>query len=286
MEDSMSFSHNEPETISFPPLGQNKDELISTVPSAEVIYSNDTVIIPTTVVLSGCSLSDSNEIVEVGGTQIPPSREQLGEDATDASLLQNFGNQTADSLIIETTSKRKASIESIMNPETKRSKLDGTSATNSEDSFDEDDDSLNNFSEEGESNYMQNWSAYLPIVEPLPLAITLPFLRAFANKKFEEPIPLFIPPTLPVGQPHHWPALFSLPPLLALPTMLPLYPQSYSYYPSYFGYQQNDIGYSQESDEEEGDEDGTPTDTPTAPNGSLISPLTTLASLASGTVKD
>jgi hypothetical protein len=276
----MSFQN--PETVSFQ-INPPKDEIISTVPSAEVIYSNTSVIIPSTGGLSG-SLSDSQDIVEVSGSQMPPLRIAVPhEDATDASLLQNFGNQTADALIIETTSsKRKASIESIMNPETKRNKLDSSSGTNSADeSYDEDSYSQNAYSE-GDTSYVHHWSSYVP-VEPLPLSVTLPFLRAFAHKKFDEPIPLFVPPALPVGQPHHWPALLSLPPLLTLPTMIPLYPQNYSIYP-YYAYQSSDMVYSQDSDAEEEDEEEEGT-TKTS-NGSVVSPLTTLASLASGTVKD
>jgi len=223
----------------------------------------------------------------------------------DASLLENIGkHQQTDPhhLIVEESgrySKRKAaSIESILNTSDskKNKKLEDDSANlSSEEQSSQFEDSLSQsgLSDDDAGHFanMNSWAIPpIPTVEPLPVSVTLPYIRSFTNKKFHNPISLFTPPLLPVGQLHHFPALLTIPPLLNLPTMIPLYPTgSYPYMVAqmnYYAYSEDSgVQFSEDnSEEEEGEVEG---------EGSMhsekishVSPLTTLASLASGTVKN
>lgn len=139
--------------------------------------------------------------------------------------------------------------------------------------------------------YELHWPGTTSSLEPLPIAVTLPFIRAFASKKFDAPIPLFVPPMLPIGNLHHFPAMLTVPPLFGLPTSIPLYPSGFMPFGYYSYAEDSEFGYSDEESEGEdsfGEENDEVLDESMMhqPNTSHNSPLTTLASLASGTVKN
>jgi len=221
----------------------------------------------------------------------------------DATLLENFGNhqQTSDPslLLIEETqqsgTKRKDTSCPPSKKKIRRLSTEDDLLSNSGDSHYDDDDEEENDPFDHEDQYEgANWSFPLPpTFEPLPISITLPFLRSYATKKFDAPIPLFVPPILPVGQLHHFPSLLTLPPFFQLPTAVPMYPQAPYLPASYYPFIEEDFAFSQDDsedsmDEEEGDvldESLISTQQDTPLKGSqIISPLTTLASLASGSV--
>jgi len=223
----------------------------------------------------------------------------------DATLLENFGNhqQTSDPslLLIEETqpsgTKRKDTSCTPSKKKVRRLSTEDDLLSDSGDSHydDDDDDEENGQFDQDEDQYEgTNWSFPLPpTFEPLPISITLPFLRSYATKKFDAPIPLFVPPILPVGQLHHFPSLLTLPPFFQLPTAVSMYPQSPYLPASYYPFTEDDFPFSQDDsedsmDEEEGDvldESLISTQQDTPLKGSqIISPLTTLASLASGSV--
>jgi len=202
----------------------------------------------------------------------------------DASSLENFGNhsiQADPSLLLgdEPHLKRKE------NP------TPSSSAKKKQKRMTSEDDESSDSGPKGYDNYV-NWAPYPfplpPNFEPLPVSITLPFLRSFATKKFDAPIPVFVTPNLPVGQLHHFPALLTLSPFFSLPTAIPLYSQPISFVPTYYSY--DDIHFSQqeegESDEDSFDEEDEVVDESLVQDElkAQISPLTTLASLASGSV--
>jgi len=232
-----------------------------------------------------------------------------------ATLLESFGNHhtipsdPAMLLIEDPGNKRK--VISLGDSSSPKKKSKNTSEdevmSNSEGQFEEGD----GFEEEGEEGeegeedgqYENIWPPYpLPAtMEPLPISVTLPFIRAYANKKFDAPIPLFVPPTLPLGTLHHFPALLTLSPFFSLPTAVPLYPPPSYVTSGYYSYEEeegeegeDDIGFSQDESDGEGslgEENQVVNATLVPPvhspsKGTHISPLTTLASLASGTVKD
>jgi len=220
-----------------------------------------------------------------------------------ATLLENFGNHqnndSEQSLIMADSSdnrnKRKDSLDLDSDTNTNKKRKKDIEDEALSDSFDDG----NNYSGDDGSNYDSGFMWPPFILEPLPISITLPFLRAYANKKFDAPIPLFVPPALLVGSLHHFPAMLTLPSFSSLPTSVPLYPQSISF-ASYFPYEdgeeeeegdEDDLGFSQDSEGEDsiGDSDDM-IDSELMPSQSKgsnnVSPLTALASLASGTVKN
>jgi hypothetical protein len=203
----------------------------------------------------------------------------------DATLLENFGNQTMTDpsmLMMDEAAqaKRKETRESPTN--VKRQKRQS-----SEDPISEE------FEGHGYVDMPQyefHWPT-TPSLEPLPISVTLPYIRAFANKKFDAPIPLLVPPMLPIGNLHHFPAMLTVPPFFTLPTSIPLYPTGFMPFGFYSYGEDSEFGYSDE--ESEGEESfGEENEEVLAgsmmhqSNPSHVSPLTTLASLASGTVKN
>jgi len=210
----------------------------------------------------------------------------------DATLLENFGNHpgisSEPSLLMMTDSgvKRKEDLSDSSTQSKRHKKMDDLSSE-----FDE-----NNSEYDEQQAYEAYWQP--PPLEPLPISVTLPFIRAHATKKFEGPIPLFVPPALPVGNLHHFPALLTLPSFMTLPTAIPIFPQHLNFvsplgYYSYgddgeFGYSQDDESEGEDSYDEEDDQivqSSVIHSPPSHAQMSHASPLTTLASLASGTVK-
>jgi hypothetical protein len=220
----------------------------------------------------------SSELQAFSQVHNPEIIETPSVELSDAIMLENMGNQSDQNLLLQSTPKRKEVTEESPYG-SKRQKTTAPEDGGSDEEFGED--------VEQQAEYDWQWSPF-PYPEPLPITVTLPYIRAFATKKFDAPISLMVPPSSLPGTLHHYPALLTLPPLLSLPTCIPLLNQM-NYMNPMGGYQYGgDEGefYEEESegesyeDEEVLDES---VDLPT-PNKHLSSGLTTLASLASGSV--